>query len=58
VFADLDLLSKLLAPRPSRQAPVIEVLGGQEADVTDDLVARTNALSLEHEEILLGTIPI
>ncbi|KAJ7240381.1 SHQ1-domain-containing protein [Mycena haematopus] len=61
VFPDLDLLSKLLAPRPSQPAPLIEVVGhdddsdlGQEDDVTDELVARTNALSLEHEEILLA----
>ncbi|KAJ6551864.1 SHQ1-domain-containing protein [Mycena capillaripes] len=56
-FADLDLLSKLLAPRPSRSAPLIEVIGQDDAedtDVTDDLVARTNALSLEQEEILLA----
>ncbi|KAJ7653072.1 SHQ1 protein-domain-containing protein [Mycena polygramma] len=54
VFADLDLLSKLLAPRPSRQSPMIEVIGQEAAEETDDLVARTNALSLEHEEILLA----
>ncbi|KAJ7708286.1 SHQ1 protein-domain-containing protein [Mycena rosella] len=57
-FADLDLLSKLLAPRPSQQAPLIEVIGQEDADDADDLVARTNALSLEHElereEILLA----
>ncbi|KAK7052551.1 SHQ1-domain-containing protein [Favolaschia claudopus] len=60
VFPDLDLLSKLLAPRPSQDAPLIEVIGqGQETDQdeeTDDLVAQTNALSLssEQEEILLA----
>ncbi|KAJ6480262.1 SHQ1 protein-domain-containing protein [Mycena sanguinolenta] len=62
VFPDLDLLSKLLAPRPSQPAPLIEVVGqdddtiddGQEDDGTDDLVSRTNALSLEYKEILLA----
>ncbi|KAJ7457260.1 SHQ1 protein-domain-containing protein [Mycena galericulata] len=51
-FTDLDLLAKLLAPRPSQQAPLIEVIGQEDADEADALVARTNALSLEHEEIL------
>ncbi|KAJ7746922.1 SHQ1 protein-domain-containing protein [Mycena maculata] len=50
-FADLDLLAKLLAPRPSQQAPLIEVIG---QDEVDELVSQTNALSLEHEEILLA----
>ncbi|KAF8205956.1 SHQ1-domain-containing protein [Mycena galopus ATCC 62051] len=64
VFPDLDLLSKLLAPRPSQPAPLIEVVGQEdeadevieqeEDDGTDGLVAQTNALSLEHEEILLA----
>ncbi|KAF7378058.1 Protein shq1 [Mycena sanguinolenta] len=62
VFPDLDLLSKLLAPRPSQPAPLIEVVGQdddaiddtQEDDGTDELVARTNALSLEYKEILLA----
>ncbi|KAJ7143801.1 SHQ1-domain-containing protein [Mycena epipterygia] len=53
-FADLDLLSKLLAPRPSQPTPLIEVIGQQDVDEADDLVARTNALSLEYEEILLA----
>lgn len=56
MFPDLDLLSKLLAPRPSQPAPLIEVIGQEEDDATDDLVAQTNALSLEQDEILLGTI--
>jgi protein SHQ1 len=54
-FADLDLLSKLLAPRPSQPAPLVEVIGQEDVDGADELVARTNALSLEHDEILLGT---
>ncbi|KAJ7111162.1 SHQ1 protein-domain-containing protein [Mycena crocata] len=53
-FTDLDLLAKLLAPRSSHQAPLIEVIGQEDVDEADDLVARTNALSLEHEEILLA----
>ncbi|KAJ7474834.1 SHQ1-domain-containing protein [Mycena latifolia] len=57
-FADLDLLSKLLAPRPSQQTPLIEVIGTEDADEADELVARTDALSLEREreqeEILLA----
>ncbi|CAK5264920.1 unnamed protein product [Mycena citricolor] len=61
-FPDLDLLSKLLAPRPATQTqpPQIEVLGdddgGEEVerhlDEVEDLTARTDALSLEREEIL------
>ncbi|KAJ7252451.1 SHQ1 protein-domain-containing protein [Mycena rebaudengoi] len=51
-FSDLDLLAKLLAPRPSHHNPLIEVIGQEEAGEEDDLVARTNALSLEHDEIL------
>ncbi|KAJ7732690.1 SHQ1 protein-domain-containing protein [Mycena metata] len=54
VFTDLDLLSKLLAPRPSQHAPLIEVVGQEDADPEDDLIARTNALSLEQEDILLA----
>ncbi|KAJ7606617.1 SHQ1 protein-domain-containing protein [Roridomyces roridus] len=53
-FADLDLLAKLLAPRPSKEAPSIEVIGEQYEDEADELVARTNALSLEQEEILIA----
>ncbi|KAJ7474795.1 SHQ1-domain-containing protein [Mycena latifolia] len=57
-FADLDLLPKLLAPRPSQQTPLIEVIGTEDADEADELVARTDALSLEREreqeEILLA----
>ncbi|OBZ75723.1 Protein shq1 [Grifola frondosa] len=56
-FKDLDLLAKLLAPRPSQQAhgaPIIEVLDSQDTanDAEDDLVARTQGLSLEQQEIL------
>ncbi|KAI0361895.1 SHQ1-domain-containing protein [Trametes cingulata] len=57
-FKDLDLLAKLLAPRPSKTAPaqpVIEVLDSQDAavdDAGDELAARTQELSLEQREIL------
>lgn len=54
VFDDLDLLSKLLAPRPSVQQPVIEVIGSSDLSEEDMLVARTQALSLERQEILKG----
>ncbi|KAJ7763147.1 SHQ1 protein-domain-containing protein [Mycena maculata] len=50
-FSDLDLLARLLAPR---QSPLIEVICKEDADVADELVSRTNTLSLEHEELLLG----
>lgn len=58
-FDDLDLLSKLLAPRPSElrsQGPLIEVLDSQntEQSVEDELVAQTEGLSLEQNEILEG----
>ncbi len=59
-FKDLDLLAKLLAPRPSKNAPpqpTIEVLDSQlteqDAD-TDELVERTQKLTLEQREILEG----
>ncbi|GJE86893.1 SHQ1-domain-containing protein [Phanerochaete sordida] len=56
-FEDLDLLAKLLAPRPTEQpsqGPLIEVLDSQSAEVSpeDDLVARAEGLSLEQQEIL------
>lgn len=54
-FKDLDLLAKLLAPRPAVPQPVIEVISGEPPAHDDhDLIARTNALSLEHDEILQG----
>ncbi|KAF7323634.1 CS domain-containing protein [Mycena kentingensis (nom. inval.)] len=55
-FKDLDLLGKLLAPRAVvKEAPEIEVIGSEDA-AEDDLVARTEALSLsaEQREILLA----
>ena len=61
-FDDLDLLAKLLAPRVSEQepqGPLIEVLDSQENEEDaespeDDLVARTQSLSLDKQEILEG----
>lgn len=62
-FDDLDLLAKLLAPRPPAHHPVIEVIS-ETSSTTDsqseenDLVSKTKALSLEREreEILKGSI--
>ncbi|KAH9854021.1 SHQ1-domain-containing protein [Lenzites betulinus] len=57
-FKDLDLLAKLLAPRPSQAVPaqpVIEVVDSQDAavdDVDEELAARAQGLSLERQEIL------
>ena len=58
-FDDLDLLAKLLAPRPSRsQGPLIEVLDSKtEAETEEEaLVDATERLSLsrERQEILEG----
>ncbi|KAI8998814.1 SHQ1-domain-containing protein [Trametes punicea] len=59
-FKDLDLLAKLLAPRPSKNTqpqPVIEVLDSTETpqdSADDDLAARTQELTLEQREILEG----
>ncbi|KAF9566264.1 SHQ1-domain-containing protein [Agrocybe pediades] len=49
VFEDLDLLAKLLAPRKAAQPPSIEVLSSEDIP-EDDLVSRTENLSLEQEE--------
>lgn len=55
-FKDLDLLVKLLAPRPAVPQPLIEVISEDQACNKDqDLIARTEALSLERDEILQGT---
>ncbi|EMD38592.1 hypothetical protein CERSUDRAFT_153557 [Gelatoporia subvermispora B] len=55
-FKDLDLLAKLLAPRPTAQkiTPVIEVLDSHDASVDDEdeLVNQTQNLTLEQREIL------
>ncbi|KAF8968360.1 SHQ1 protein-domain-containing protein [Flammula alnicola] len=52
VFDDLDLLAKLLAPRRTVQNPTpsIEVLSS-ECLPEDELVSRTEGLSLENDEI-------
>ncbi|KAG6886002.1 hypothetical protein C0993_006118 [Termitomyces sp. T159_Od127] len=53
-FDDLDLLAKLLAPRPTAPHPIIEVIS-ETSNTTDshseenDLVSKTAALSLERE---------
>ncbi|TFK42945.1 SHQ1 protein-domain-containing protein [Crucibulum laeve] len=54
-FTDLDVLAKLLAPRPSVPAPIIEVLASTEVvsstDVSpqEDLAEKTQKLSLDQE---------
>ncbi|KAI6166969.1 SHQ1-domain-containing protein [Pisolithus thermaeus] len=52
-FPDLDLLAKLLSPRPSRPhaRPSIEVLDSRQplADAITDISKRTDALSLDDE---------
>lgn len=62
-FEDLDLLAKLLAPRRTEappEGPLIEVLDSQDTaeSAEDDLVARTESLSLEHQEILEGMLNV
>ncbi len=51
-FRDLDLLAKLLAPRPTKQTPQIEVIS---SDTVDDLAEKAESLTLEDREILKGT---
>ena len=58
-YEDLDLLAKLLAPRPPKsepQAPLIEVLDSQNipVDEEEELISRTQNLSLDRQEILEG----
>ena len=52
IFDDLDLLAKLLAPRPRvhELSPSIEVLHSD----SDDLASKTQSLSLNRGEILEG----
>jgi protein SHQ1 len=57
VFKDLDLLAKLLAPRPTEvlHQPTIEVVS--KGDVADDeayLIQKTESLALDREEVLEG----
>ena len=65
IFDDLDLLAKLLAPRPTAPQPAIEVISGTSDHLENhieetDLVSKTEALSLEREreEILKGEISL
>ncbi|EPT05845.1 hypothetical protein FOMPIDRAFT_1026741 [Fomitopsis schrenkii] len=59
-FNDLDLLAKLLAPRPAEQPaqqPLIEVLSsenadGEDIDADEQLAQQTRRLTLEQQEIL------
>ncbi|KIK59704.1 hypothetical protein GYMLUDRAFT_74145 [Collybiopsis luxurians FD-317 M1] len=52
-FKDLDLLAKLLAPRPTVQEPLVEVISSEStAEDPDNLVSRTQKLSLHDREIL------
>jgi hypothetical protein len=59
-FKDLDLLAKLLAPRPTVDAaprPTIEVIGPDNVPQDDevaDLTRLTEGLSLQHEELNEG----
>lgn len=64
-FNDLDLLAKLLAPRPAEQPaqqPLIEVLSsenadGEDIDADEQLAQQTRRLTLEQQEILCGETP-
>ncbi|KAG6821100.1 hypothetical protein H0H93_007259 [Arthromyces matolae] len=55
VFDDLDLLAKLLAPRPVSAQPVIEVISEHPDETNDEekeleeLLSKTKSLSLEQE---------
>ncbi|KAH7924565.1 SHQ1-domain-containing protein [Leucogyrophana mollusca] len=55
-FTDLDLLAKLLAPRPHVPSggPTIEVIGAEDTpeNESDELVQLTDGLSIEQREIL------
>ena len=60
-FKDLDLLAKLLSPRPSenRNKPSIQVIAeGTSNDDIDTLVDRTDKLGFDRAEILEGMIQI
>lgn len=53
-FPDLDMLARLLAPRPSQVVqPSIEVLSSQDATNGDDqdLVDQAESLTLEEKEL-------
>ena len=57
IFDDLDLLAKLLAPRRAadKVTPSIEVVASENA-AEDELVAQSERLSLEKEELAQGTL--
>jgi hypothetical protein len=62
-FKDLDLLAKLLAPRPTLGAvhrPMIEVVESVDAlqDGGDGPAMVTESLSSEHRELREGTLPL
>jgi protein SHQ1 len=58
-FKDLDLLSKLLAPRPSVSAqPNIEVLSTEPTPGESDISTLVQSLSLQDKELLEGTLPV
>lgn len=52
-FKDLDLLTKLLAPRKISAEPTIEVISSQENE-EEELVSSVDRLSLEQNELLEG----
>lgn len=52
-FKDLDLLTKLLAPRKTSVEPTIEVLSSQDNE-EEELVSSIDRLSLERKELLEG----
>lgn len=56
-FKDLDLLAKLLAPRPSQvqNHPVVEVIGSEDNNSDDeDLANRTRHLNIDHQNFIDG----
>jgi protein SHQ1 len=52
-FKDLDLLTKLLAPRKTSTEPAIEVLPSQENE-EEELVSKVDKLFLEQSEMIQG----
>ncbi len=52
-FKDLDLLTKLLAPRKTKTEPTIEVVSSQDNE-EEELVSSVDKLSLERNELLEG----
>jgi len=54
-FKDLDLLTKLLAPRKTSTGPTIEMVSSQDTEESE-LVSGIDNLSLEKNEILQGMV--